>query len=48
MEDRFGPLPEQVRYLVDLTVTRNCGGTAGLRNVAVTRHETKVTGDMKS
>jgi transcription-repair coupling factor (superfamily II helicase) len=48
MEDRFGPLPEQVRYLVDLTVTRNCGGAAGLRSVAVTRHETKVAGDLKS
>ena len=47
MEDRFGPLPEPVRYLVDLTAIRNCGGTAGLRSVSVTRHETKVKGDLE-
>jgi hypothetical protein len=48
MEDRFGPLPEQVRYLADLTAVRNCGGPAGLRSVAVTRRETRVSGDPKS
>ena len=47
MEDRFGPLPEAVRTLVDLTTIRNCGGTAGLRNVSVTRTETKVKGNLK-
>jgi transcription-repair coupling factor (superfamily II helicase) len=48
MEDRFGPLPEPVRYLVDLTAVRNCGGTAGLRGVTVTRKETKVAGDSEN
>jgi transcription-repair coupling factor (superfamily II helicase) len=47
MEDRFGPLPEQVRYLADLTAVRNCGGAAGLRGVTVTRNETKAVGDAK-
>ena len=47
MEDRFGPLPEAVRILVDLTTIRNCGGAAGLRNVSVTRGETKVKGNLK-
>jgi transcription-repair coupling factor (superfamily II helicase) len=44
MEDRFGPLPEPTRLLVDLTLIRNCGGAAGLRSVSVTRRETKVRG----
>ena len=48
MEDRFGPLPEPVRYLVDLTAVRSCGGAAGLRTVSVTRSETKVSGDAKN
>jgi transcription-repair coupling factor (superfamily II helicase) len=48
VEDRFGPLPEQVRYLIDLTAIRNCGGKSGLRSVSVTRRETKVKGDMKT
>ena len=47
MEDRFGPLPEQAHYLIDLTTVRSCGAIAGLRSVAVTRNETKVTGDSK-
>jgi transcription-repair coupling factor (superfamily II helicase) len=48
MEDRFGPLPESVRYLADLTAIRNCGGVAGLRNVSITRQETRVKGDLKN
>jgi transcription-repair coupling factor (superfamily II helicase) len=47
MEDRFGPLPEPVRLLTDLTAIRSCGGAAGLRGVSVTRHETKVKGDLQ-
>jgi transcription-repair coupling factor (superfamily II helicase) len=47
MTDRFGPLPEPVRYLADLTALRNCGGAFGLRGVSVTRRETKVRGDLK-
>jgi transcription-repair coupling factor (superfamily II helicase) len=47
MKDRFGPLPEPVRYLIDLTAIRNCGGAAGLRAVSVTRQETKVKGDLQ-
>ena len=47
MEDRFGPLPEPVRYLIDLTAIRNCGGPAGLRTAAVTRNETKASGEAK-
>jgi transcription-repair coupling factor (superfamily II helicase) len=48
MEDRFGPLPEQVRYLADLTAIRNCGGAAGLRSVDITRRDTKASGDLKA
>jgi transcription-repair coupling factor (superfamily II helicase) len=47
MKDRFGPLPEPVRYLVDLTTIRGCGASAGLAKVSVTRQETKVKGDLK-
>jgi transcription-repair coupling factor (superfamily II helicase) len=47
MEDRFGPLPEPVRYLADLTAIRNRGGAVGLRTVSVTRQETRVKGDLK-
>jgi transcription-repair coupling factor (superfamily II helicase) len=47
IEDRFGPLPEPVRYLTDLTAIRNCGGGAGLHRVAVTRQETKVKGSLE-
>jgi transcription-repair coupling factor (superfamily II helicase) len=46
MEDRFGPLPETARYLLDLTLLRACGARSGLRSVAVTRHGTKVQGDL--
>jgi transcription-repair coupling factor (superfamily II helicase) len=47
MEDRFGPLPEPVRYLADLTAIRNCGAAVGLDNVFVTRQETKARGGAK-
>jgi transcription-repair coupling factor (superfamily II helicase) len=47
MEDRFGPLPEPVRYLVDLTAIRNCGGSVGLKSVDVTRQAAKAKGDLK-
>jgi transcription-repair coupling factor (superfamily II helicase) len=47
MTDRFGPLPEPVRYLADLTALRNCGGAFGLRGVSVTRRETRVKGNLK-
>ncbi len=47
MEDRFGPLPEPVRLLSDLTAIRGCGGAAGLRTVSVTRRETKAKGSLK-
>jgi transcription-repair coupling factor (superfamily II helicase) len=46
MKDRFGPLPEPVRYLVDLTAIRGCGASAGLAKVSVTRQETKVKGNL--
>jgi transcription-repair coupling factor (superfamily II helicase) len=48
MEDRFGPLPESVRYLVDLTALRNCGGAAQIASVSVTRRETAVKGEAKT
>jgi transcription-repair coupling factor (superfamily II helicase) len=47
MQDRFGPLPEPVQYLADLTAIRNCGGSMGLKSVSVTRQSTKVKGDLK-
>jgi transcription-repair coupling factor (superfamily II helicase) len=47
MADRFGPLPEPVRYLADLTALRNCGGTFGLSSVSVTRRETRAKGDLR-
>jgi transcription-repair coupling factor (superfamily II helicase) len=47
MTDRFGPLPEPVRCLADLTALRNCGGAFGLRTVSVTRRETRVKGNLK-
>jgi transcription-repair coupling factor (superfamily II helicase) len=48
MEDRFGPLPEPARYLVDLTAIRNGGPSAGLTKVSVTQRETNVKGNLKS
>jgi transcription-repair coupling factor (superfamily II helicase) len=48
MEDRFGPLPEPARYLLDLTLLRARGARGGLRSIAVTRRETKVKGDMNA
>jgi transcription-repair coupling factor (superfamily II helicase) len=48
MEDRFGPLPEPARYLLDLTLLRARGARGGLRSVAVTRHGTKVKGDLNA
>jgi transcription-repair coupling factor (superfamily II helicase) len=47
MEDRFGPLPEPVQYLVDLTAIRNCGASVGLKSVHVTRQSTKAKGNLK-
>lgn len=48
MEDRFGPMPEAVRYLADLTAIRNCGGLLGLKSVNVARGEIQIKGVTES
>ncbi|GHV46204.1 transcription-repair-coupling factor [Synergistales bacterium] len=45
MADRFGPLPESARCLVDLASLRSGSAVFGIKTLAVTRRELKVRGD---
>ena len=46
--DRYGPIPEQVRGLLDAALIRGCGGEAGIEKIRVAPGRTVIEGPLRS